>query len=136
MQKTTSVLKSSSNPQRCAATHSTAHIPRRCSSGIQGMFGTNEHSTSGRLLISSPLQTREDVLQRTQQHLFLGDVRLESKACTAQTNTEITVPVEVVWLVLSQLGYRTRRHGVENPKPLLHERHSSPFIDTFNNEGG
>ena len=46
---------------------------------------------------SSCASTREDVLQRTPQHMFLDDVRLESKACTIQANEEITVPVEVVW---------------------------------------
>ena len=56
------------------------------------------HQSRRQLLISSPLQTREDVLQRTQQPIFLDDVLLESKACTVQTNVEITVPVEVVWL--------------------------------------
>ena len=50
------------------------------------------HQSRRQLLISSPLQTREDVLKRTQQHIFLDDVRLESKACTVQTNEEITVP--------------------------------------------
>ena len=43
IQKTTSDLESSSNPRRCAVTHSTARIPRRCSPGIQGMHSTNEH---------------------------------------------------------------------------------------------
>ena len=36
------------------------------------------------------------MLKRSQQPIFVDDVRLESKACTAQTNEEITVPVEVV----------------------------------------
>ena len=39
------------------------------------------------------------MLQRSQQPIFLDDVRLESKACTEHTKIEITVPVEVVWLV-------------------------------------
>ena len=37
IQKTTSDLESSSHPRRCAVTHSTARIPRRCSPGIEGM---------------------------------------------------------------------------------------------------
>ena len=37
------------------------------------------------LLISTPLQTREGVLRRTQRHMFLDEVLLESKACTVQT---------------------------------------------------
>ena len=60
------------------------------------------HQSRRQLLISSPPQTREDVLQRTQQPIFLDDVRLESKACTVQTNVEMTVPVEVVWLATNQ----------------------------------
>ena len=54
------------------------------------------HQTRRPLLISSPLQTKEDVQQRIQQYMFLDKVRLESKACPVQANVEITVPVEVV----------------------------------------
>ena len=51
------------------------------------------HQCRRQPLISSPLQTREDVLQRTQQHIFLDEVRLESKACTVQKCIEITVHI-------------------------------------------
>ena len=37
IQKTTSYSETSSHPRRCAVTHSTARIPRRCSPGIEGM---------------------------------------------------------------------------------------------------
>ena len=54
------------------------------------------------LALSSPSRRRQcrahQCFRRTQQHVFLDDVRLESKACAVQTNIEITVPVEHVRL--------------------------------------
>ena len=38
-------------------------------------------------------------------YVFFDNVRLESKTCTTQTKKEITVPVEVVWLVPKMLRY-------------------------------
>ena len=40
------LLISSSNARRCAVTHSTAHIPLRCSPGIQGLYSTNERGNN------------------------------------------------------------------------------------------
>ena len=77
------------------------------------------HHSRRQLLILSPLQTREDVLQRTRQHIFLDDFRLESKACTVQTNIEITVPVEHVRLTSDLESSSNPRKCAATQQPIF-----------------
>ena len=84
-----------------------------------GRMQLTTHQCRRQFLISSPLQTREDVLQRTQQHIFLDEVRLESKACTVQTNIEITVPVENVRLISDLESSSISRRCAATQQPIF-----------------
>ena len=57
--------------------------------------------------------------RRTQQHKSLDDVRLESKACTIQTNIEITRPVEDVRLTSELESSSISRRCAATQQPIF-----------------